>query len=99
MDRPVLPDQWVSDVYSGLAFQAPRRMASGVDHEFLCATAQESNAAPVSDANKQVQIHGERFGTGEDSATTPVLITQFDFVRSATDDLAQFFTLDQHVGG
>jgi len=52
MDRPVLPDQWVSDVYSGLAFQAPRRMASGVERELLCETAQESNAAYVSYADE-----------------------------------------------
>ena len=88
----------MSDVYSGLAFQALRCMASGVESELLCTSTQESNAAPVPDADKQVQIHVERFGTGEDSATTPVFITQFDFVGSATDDRPQFFTLDQHVG-
>ena len=95
----MLPDQWMSDVYSGLAFQPLRRMASGVESELLCATTQESNAAPVPDTHKQVQLHAECFGTGEDSATTPVLITQLDFGRSPTDDLAQFFSLDQHVGG
>jgi hypothetical protein len=87
----------MSDVYLAITFQALCRMASGVERKLLSAAAQESNAAPVSDANKQAQIHRESFGTGQDSATTAVFITQFDSVRSASDDLAQFFTLDQHV--
>ena len=54
-------------------------MASGVERELLRATTQESNAASVSDADEQIQIQLERFGAKEDSATTPVLITDFDF--------------------
>ena len=52
----------MSDVYFGLTLQALRCVASGVERKPLCTTAQESNAAPVSDAHEKVQIQGERFG-------------------------------------
>lgn len=95
--RPVLPDQWMGDVSSGLAFQPLRCVASGVDCKHLCTPAEKSNAAPISDTHKKVQIQGERFGTGENPTTAPVLIAELDFVWSAADDLAQFLTFKQHV--
>jgi hypothetical protein len=72
-------------------------VASGVDCEHLCTPAQKSKPAPISDTHKKVQIQGERFGTGENPATAPVLIPELDFVWSAADDLAQFLTFKQHV--
>jgi hypothetical protein len=52
----------MSDVHLALALQALRRMASGVECKHLCTTAKKSNAAPVSDAYKQLQVQGEGFG-------------------------------------
>jgi hypothetical protein len=86
-------DHWVGDVYSCLALQALRCVASGVNGESLRATTQESNAAPVANADEQVQIHIERFGSGENPATAAVIISQFDCIRSAFDQLSQFCTM------
>jgi hypothetical protein len=93
----MLPNQWVGDVYFALALQSLGGVAPRVYREFLSAPAQKSNAPPISDTHKKVEIKGQRFGAGEDSATTPVLITEFNQVPSAADDLAQFFTIKQHV--
>src|SRR5689334_21629494 len=93
----MLSDEWVSDVYFCATLQTLRGMASGVECESLCTTTQESNPAAIADAHKRVHIQGESFGVGEKSAATPMLIAQFDLVRSATDDLAQFFILKKHV--
>jgi hypothetical protein len=90
-------EQRMGDVYVRFALQSLRCVTSGVEHEPLCTTTQESNAAAVADAHKNVHIQGESFGLGEKPAATPVLIAQFDLVRSATDDLAQFFTLKKHI--
>jgi hypothetical protein len=87
----------MGDVRPGLAFQALRCMASSVDCKHLCAPAQKSNAAPVPDTHKKVQIQEERFGTRENPATAPVFIPELDLVWSAADDLAQFLTFKQHV--
>src|SRR5213592_4195567 len=87
----------MSDVHFGLALQSLRCVTSGVDRKPLCTTAQKSNTMPVSDANKKIQIQRERLVAKEDPATTPVLISQFDRVRSAADDLAQFLTLKIHL--
>jgi hypothetical protein len=89
----------MSDVYSGLVFQALRCVAAGVESKVLCTTAKESNALPVSDAHKKVQIQGERLGTGEAAATAAVLIAELDHVQSAADDLAQFLTVKQQGCG
>jgi hypothetical protein len=94
---PVLPDEWMGEVYSGFAFQAPRGAASVVDYKLPGTPAQKPNAAPVADAHKKVQIQGERLGTGKDPATAAVLIAELDFVSSASDDLAQFLTIEQHA--
>ena len=59
-------------------------------------TAKKSNAAPVSDANKEIQVQGQRVDAGEDPATASVFIAEFDFVGSAFDDLAQFLTVKKH---
>jgi hypothetical protein len=93
----VLPDQWMSDVYSCLVLQTVRCAAAGVDGELLSTTAQESNAAPVADAHKKVQVQDKSFGAGEEPAAATVLIAQLDFVRSPADDLAQPLTLKEHV--
>jgi hypothetical protein len=87
----------MGDVCSSLAFQALRCMASEVDVKLLCTTAQKSNAAPVSDAHEEVQIQCERLGARENPAATSVLIAELDFVSSASDDLAQFLTIEQHA--
>jgi hypothetical protein len=58
----------MSDVSFGLALQSLRCVAAGVDGKLPCTTAQESNAAPVADANKNVQIQDESLGAGEESA-------------------------------
>jgi len=87
----------MGDVYFGLALQSLRCVAAGVDGKLPCTTAQESNAAPVADAHKKVQIQDESLGAGEESAEAPVLISQLDFVRSAADDLAEFLTFKEHV--
>jgi hypothetical protein len=87
----------MSDVYFGFAFQALRCVASGVERKLLRATAQKSNATPVSDAHKEVHVQGERLCAGEDPATAPVRIAELDFVRSAADDLAQLLTFKQHL--
>jgi hypothetical protein len=49
-------DEWMGDVLSGLAFQTPRGMTAGVDCQLPCTTAQESNAAPVTDAHKEIKV-------------------------------------------
>jgi hypothetical protein len=87
----------MSDVKSAFPFQALRGVASGVECKLLCTTAQKPDAASVSNANKQVQIQGERLGTGEDPATTPVLILGLDCIPSARDKLAQVFSLNFHA--
>jgi hypothetical protein len=79
-----------------IAFQALRCVASSVERKLLGAPTQKSNAAPISDAHKKVQVQGKRLGTREDPATAPVLIAELDFVRSATDDLTQFSAIKQH---
>jgi hypothetical protein len=84
----MLPDQWMSDVYIGLALQALCRMASGVGCEIPGTPAQKSNAAPVSDAHEEIQIQGERLSTGKNPATTAMLIAKLYHVRSAVDNLA-----------
>jgi hypothetical protein len=94
---PVFPDERMGEVYSGFVFQTLRSVASRVDHKLPGTPAQKPNAPPVSDAHKKVQIQGERFVTGKDSATAAVLIAELHFVRSAADDLAQFLTIKQHV--
>jgi hypothetical protein len=86
--RPLLPDQWMSDVYSGLAFQTLRGPATSIELRPLCPPAQKSNPAPVSDAHKKVEIQGKRLSTGKDPATAAVLIPALDVIRSAADDLA-----------
>ena len=80
----------MSDVYFGLAFQALRCVASGVECKLLGTPAQKSNAAPVSDAHEEVQIQGERLSAGKNPATAAILIAKLDYVRSAADNLAQF---------
>jgi hypothetical protein len=96
LNRPVLPDAWMGDVYSGLALQTLRCVASCVERKLLVTSAQKSNTAPVSDAHKKVHVQGKRLGTREYPATASVLIAELDFVRSATDDLTQFLTIKQH---
>jgi len=88
----------MSDIYSRIASQALRCVASSVDCELLCAPAQKSDPAAVSDTYKKVQIQGECLGTGEDPAAAPVLIAELDFVRRVADYLKQFLTLKQHFG-
>ena len=87
----------MGDAYSCLALQTLRCVAAGVDGKLPCTTAQESNATQVADAYKEVQIQGETFGAGEESAAAPVIIAQLDFVRSPADDVAELLTLKQHV--
>ena len=87
----------MGDVDSPLALQTFHIVASSVDGNPLCTTAQKAKAAPVSNAHEEVQIQSQRFGAGENPATPAVLVAQFDFIRSTTDDLAQFLTVEQHV--
>jgi hypothetical protein len=94
----VLPNPRMCDVDPALALQTLRCVASSVEGKSLCAPAQESNASPIPDAHKQVEVQDERVRTGEHAITPPVLIPEFDFVRGAADDLAQFSTIKQHVG-
>jgi len=78
----------MSNVHSGLALQALGCVASRVGRKLLRAAAEKFNAPPVPNAHKQVQIQGERLGTGKDTAEAPVLIPKFDLIRSVADDLA-----------
>jgi hypothetical protein len=87
----------MSDVCFTLAFWLLRGVAAGIEGELLRPTAQKSNAAAVSDPDKEVQIQGERIGAGEDPATTSIFVAEFDFVGSAFDYLAQFLTVKEHV--
>jgi len=87
----------MSDVHFCLALQALRCVAAGVECKLLGTTAQKSNAAPVSDAHKEVQVQSERVPTGEGPVTASVLIAELDFVRSTGDELAQFLTFKYHV--
>ena len=84
----MLPDKRIGDVYSGIIFRASRSAASRVDGKPLCATAQKSNAAPVSNADKKVHIQGLGFSAGQEPAKTSELILEFDLVRRSTDDVA-----------
>jgi hypothetical protein len=90
----MLSDQGMSDMYSALAFQALRCVASCVECELLCTTAQKSNAAPVADAHKQVQIQGERLRAGKAPAATSARIAELDFIWGSADDLAKFLTFE-----
>ena len=78
----------MSDVDFGLAFQAVRCVASGVECKVPGTPAQKANAAPVPDAHEQVQIQGQRLSTGKDPATAAMLIAKLYPVRSAVDNLA-----------
>jgi hypothetical protein len=78
----------MSDVYSGLTFQALRCVASGVERKLLGTPTQKSNTALVSNAHKKIQVQGKCLGTRENPATASVLIAELDFVRSAADDFA-----------
>jgi hypothetical protein len=49
-------DEWKGDVVSGLAFQTPRGMTAGVDCKLRPTTAQDSNAATVADADKEIKV-------------------------------------------
>ncbi len=85
----------MSDIYSVVAFQppGPADVAASIHGKLLGTNAQKSNPALVSNAHKQVQMQIESVRDGEYPTTRAVLILQFDFARSAADDLAQFLTI------
>ena len=83
----------MSDVHFGFALQALRCMASSVQGKLLGTTPQESKAPAVSDPNEKIQIQRECLVSGQESATAPMRIVKFDFIRSAGDELTQLFTL------
>ncbi|MGA7415174.1 MAG: hypothetical protein WBW33_32180 [Bryobacteraceae bacterium] len=68
-------------------------MASGVQHKLLRTTAQKSNTAPISDANKLIHVQSQRFSLGEASARASVLIEKFDVVWSSGNDFAKLLTV------
>jgi hypothetical protein len=83
----------MGDVSARLAFEALRSVAPGVERKLPSTTSKKSNASPVSDANKKIQIQGERLVPGEDPATATVIVVEFDEIRRTGDDLAKFLTL------
>ncbi|MGA7414547.1 MAG: hypothetical protein WBW33_29020 [Bryobacteraceae bacterium] len=83
----MLTDEWMGDVDAVLIFRASRSAASRVDDKLLCATAQKSNSAPVSNAHEEIQIQGERLWTGKKPATAAILVPEFDFAWSSADNL------------
>ncbi|MBM3393742.1 MAG: hypothetical protein FJY37_03710 [Betaproteobacteria bacterium] len=92
----MLADQRVCDVYLSFALQTLCRMATGVEDKLPRPTAEEFNAPSVSDTNEKIWVEGKGLRSGKHPETTPVVIAQFDSVRSAADDLAQFLSIEQH---
>jgi hypothetical protein len=70
----------VGDVYSELASQALRCVASGIGCKRLGTQAQKSNTTPIAYAHKKVEIQVEGLGAGEVTATASMLIAEFDHV-------------------
>src|ERR1700733_730586 len=87
----------MGNIYSGLTFQALSCPASSIDSKLLSSPAEKPNPVPIPDSYKQVEIQRQRSVSPKDPAIASVFIAQLDPARSATDDLAQFLAVEQHV--
>jgi hypothetical protein len=67
----MLANHGMADVHPMSVLHTVRRSAAGVNHEGLRSRARKSNAAPVSNTHKQVEIQCQRLLFGKNLAAAP----------------------------